>query len=513
MPALALGFFMIMVDTTIVNIAVPTLAEELQADYVAVGWVNSAYLLTYASLLLLTGRLGDRYGARAVFIVGLVVFTLTSLWCGLADSIPSLVAARAAQGVGAALMTPQTMAIITRVFPARQRGTALGVWGSVAGIATITGPVLGGVLVSSAGWKWIFWVNIPVGIVALYLALRHLPSLPTTSRRLDIVGVVLSILGLGAFVFGVQEGPTFDWGTIAGPISVPLMIGLGIALLAAFLVWQRRLGPNALLPLSLFTFRNFSLANIAGASVSFAMIGIFFPFTIFLQTVLGMSALEAALVNLPGSLLSGILAPFAGRLSDRIPGKWVATIGFATLSTSIAWMAFAIDPEATRWTFLPAVLLFGVGTGFVFSPLANLATSGLDQRTAGAGAGAFNTTRQMGGVIGSAVIVAVLTARLGHHLGGEAAAGVGAGGEIPADQLAAMAGGFASAVTETLLVAVGVLLLGLVAAIAMRATHVEHGAPEQGSPRARRGAVASRPPAARAASRRTTGAKEQTCRT
>src|SRR5690554_5606745 len=201
-------------------------------------------------------------------------------------------------------MTPQTMAIITRVFPARQRGTALGVWGSVAGIATITGPVLGGVLVSSLGWEWIFFVNIPVGIVALYLALRHLPSLPTTSRRLDIVGVVLSILGLGAFVFGVQEGPTFDWGTIAGPISVPLMIGLGIALLAAFLVWQRRLGPNALLPLSLFTFRNFSLANIAGASVSFAMIGIFFPFTIFLQTVLGMSALEAALVNLPGSLLS-----------------------------------------------------------------------------------------------------------------------------------------------------------------------------------------------------------------
>jgi len=513
LPALCLGFFMIMVDTTIVNIAIPSLVTAFDADLTAVGWVNSAYLLTFATLLLVTGRLGDRFGPRPVFIVGLVIFTLTSLLCGLSGSIGMLIAARAAQGVGAALMTPQTMSMITRVFPPQKRGSAMGLWGAVAGIATITGPVLGGLLVQTVGWEWIFYVNIPVGIVALVLAVRTLPTLPTANRSFDGVGVLLSIVGMFLVVFGVQEGATYDWGTITGPITVWSVIGAGLLVLVAFVLWQRHLGSNALLPLSLFHHRNFSLSNVAGAAVSFAMMGIFFPFTLFLQEVLGLEPLQAALVGLPGSLISGVVAPFAGRLSDKIAGKWVVASGFALLTVAITWLAVAVQPDAPVWHLVLPMILFGVGTGALFSPLANLATSGLDGRTAGAGAGAFNTTRQIGGVIGSAAVVAMLTSRLAVTIPAAAqdvagqlpeelrkpfvdgfASGSFASGaapqlpsSVPADvaahiqdvALQAVHSGFATAVTQTMLLTVGVLVLGLVASLAMKGGRPVHHAPAQ----------------------------------
>ncbi|MFE4465971.1 DHA2 family efflux MFS transporter permease subunit [Oerskovia sp. NPDC056781] len=511
LPALCLGFFMIMVDTTIVNIAVPTLVDTFDTTLTAVGWVNSAYLLTYAVLLLLAGRLGDRFGPKPVFVLGLVVFTLASLWCGLSGSVEMLIVARAVQGVGAALMTPQTMSMITRVFPPRQRGAAMGLWGAVAGVATIAGPLLGGVFVETWGWEWIFFVNIPVGVVALVLALRSLPSLPTNKRSFDMVGVALSIVGLFLFVFGLQEGETYHWGTVVGPLNIWTIIGLGVLVLAAFVLWQRHLGDRALLPLTLFRSRNFSLANVSGAAVSFGMIGIFFPLTIFLQSILGLSPLEAALINLPGSLVSGVVAPFAGRLSDRIPGKWVVATGFALLTASVVWLSVAAAPDASAWAIVAPMTLFGIGTGALFSPLANLATSGLDHRTAGAGAGAFNTFRQVGGVIGSAAIVATLTSRLSATLpaaprdasaglpaelreqfveGFAAAGGALTGGaqhmELPAGippeaaaqireaATTALHQGFSLAVGQTLLVTAGVLVIGLVAALAMRATHVAH---------------------------------------
>lgn len=515
LPPLCLGFFMIMVDTTIVNIAVPTLQAAFDADLATVGWVNSAYLLTFAVLLLVTGRLGDRYGPRPVFLAGLVVFTLASLACGLAGSVALLIAARAVQGVGGALMTPQTMAMITRVFPAQKRGAALGVWGSVAGVATITGPVLGGVLVESVGWEWIFFVNLPVGVVALWLAVRALPVLPTQQRTFDVPGVVLSVVGLSLLVFGLQEGAGYDWGTIVGPVSVPLVIGAGVVVTAAFLLWQRHLGDDALLPLRLFSHRNFSLANVAAAAVSFAMIGIFFPFTLFLQQVLGLSPLHAALVGLPGSLISGVVAPFAGRLSDRIAGKWVVAGGFTVLAVSIGVLATQVQPDVAVWRLVVPMLGFGVGTGLVFSPLGNLATTGLDQRTAGAGAGAFNTNRQVGGVIGSAVVVAALTSRLAvtmpaaardaaaglpaelrepfvEGFGRAAAAGArgdGAGIDLPpgvpadaAEQLRAAAetavhAGFATAAAQTLALTVAVLVVGAVCAFAMRGGRPAHDVP------------------------------------
>ncbi|WP_098464050.1 DHA2 family efflux MFS transporter permease subunit [Isoptericola jiangsuensis] len=419
LPPLILGFFMIMVDTTIVNIAIPTLTEAFSASLVEVGWVNSAYLLTYATLMLLSGRLGDRYGQKAIFVAGLVVFTVFSFLCGFSGELGStpeirwLIAFRALQGVGAALMTPQTMSMITRVFPPQQRGAAMGLWGATAGVATIAGPLLGGVLVETVGWEWIFYVNIPVGVVALWLAGGRLPHLAHRESTIDVLGVVLSVLGVGLVVFGLQEGSTYDWGHLWGPFTVWNTVGLGLAVVAAFVWWQHRRGDEALLPLRLFRHRNFSLANVDGMAVSFAMIAIFFPLTIFLQSVLGLTPIQAALVMAPGSLVSGVVAPFAGRLSDRVPGKWVVAAGFAAIGGAVAWLALTLDPDGPPWQLLAPMALFGVGTGLTFSPLSNLATSGLDARTAGAGAGAFNTTRQVGGVIGSAAVVALLSSRLG----------------------------------------------------------------------------------------------------
>jgi EmrB/QacA subfamily drug resistance transporter len=513
LPPLILGFFMIMVDTTIVNIAIPTLTDAFSASLVEVGWVNSSYLLTYATLMLLAGRLGDRYGQKAIFVAGLVVFTVFSFLCGFSGELGStpeigwLIAFRALQGIGAALMTPQTMSMITRVFPAQQRGAALGLWGATAGVATITGPLLGGVLVETVGWEWIFYVNIPVGVVALWFAVTRLPHLASRETSIDVLGVVLSILGLGLVVFGLQEGSTYDWGHLWGPFTVWNVVGLGLVLVGVFVWWQHRLGDVALLPLRLFRSRNFSLANVDGMAVSFAMIAIFFPLTIFLQSVLGLTPIHAALVMAPGSLVSGVVAPFAGRWSDRVPGKWVVAAGFAAIAAAVGWLALVLDPAASPYVLLAPMALFGVGTGLTFSPLSNLATSGLDARTAGAGAGAFNTNRQVGGVIGSAAVVALLSSRLGVTIpaaaqdaaaglpeqyraafvdGVSAAAGsADAMGEgafrlppgVPDDvaaQLAAAAQdavgtGFATAAAQTLLLVVAVLVVGVVCAAFMSA--------------------------------------------
>lgn len=518
LPPLILGFFMIMVDTTIVNIAIPTLTDTFDASIVEVGWVNSAYLLSFAVLMLPAGRLGDRVGPKPVFVAGLVVFTVFSFLCGFSGELGGephiewLIVFRAFQGIGAALMTPQTMSTITRVFPPRQRGGALGLWGATAGVATIAGPLLGGVFVETLGWEWIFYVNIPVGVVALWLALARLPRLESHARSIDVPGVVLSIVGLGAVVFGLQEGSNFDWGQIWGPVSVWSLIGFGLVVLGIFVWWQRRQGDAALLPLKLFRSRNFSLANVDGMAVSFAMIGIFFPLTIFLQSILGLSPIQAALVTLPGSLVSGVVAPFAGRLSDRVPAKWVVAAGFAAIAVAVAWIAAVVDPGISPWVMLAPMAVFGIGTGLTFSPLSNLATSGLDQRTAGAGAGAFNTNRQVGGVIGSAAIVATLSSRLavtipaaardaagqlppeyrdafveGMSQASASAASSGSGQlSVPdglpdavATQVRELAGGvfaqgFADAASQTFLLAAAVLVVGFVCAVLMSSTqHAE----------------------------------------
>ncbi|MCG2801836.1 MAG: DHA2 family efflux MFS transporter permease subunit [Cellulomonas sp.] len=513
LPALLAGFFMIMLDTTIVNIAVPSLVSSFGADLVAVGWVNSGYLLSYAILLLVSGRLGDRYGPRPVFIVGLTVFTLSSWACGMAPTIGWLIAARVVQGIGGALVAPQTMTLITRVFPERQRGTALGLWGTIAGVAAIAGPLLGGVLVETVGWQWIFFVNLPVGAVALWLAFRRLPVLSTQARSLDLVGVVLSVVGLFLVVFGLQEGATYDWGTIAGPITVWGVIGAGVLVLAVFGVIQTRRGDDALLPMRLFRRRNFLLGNVAGAAVTFAMIGIYFPIMLYLQEILGLSAIHAALVDLPGSVVSAAVAPFVGRLSDRLPGKWIVVTGFGSMAVAVGWLAGWTDVERTAWHLVFPLALFALGVTAVMSPLSNLVSVGLEASTAGAASGAYNMTRQVGGVIGSAAIVVMLSARaavaipeaarslaeglsvqgrevflqalatggLSHGTSGDVTLPDGTPAsvvaEVQAAAVQAVHTGFATATAQTMLLACAVVVVGLLASVLMAASPAPAPAP------------------------------------
>jgi EmrB/QacA subfamily drug resistance transporter len=269
--SLVIGFFMILIDSTIVSVANPVIMESLGADINSVIWVTSAYLLAYAVPLLITGRLGDRFGPKKLYLLGLVVFTLASLWCGLAGNVETLIAARVLQGLGAAIMTPQTMAVITRIFPPDRRGAAMSIWGATAGLATLVGPILGGVLVDGLGWEWIFFINVPIGIAGFVLALRNVPTLSTHPHRFDIPGVVLSAVGLFLLVFGIQEGETYNWGTITGPVSVWGLIIAGLVVLTAFVVWQRVNKGEPLLPLGLFRDRNFSLANIGITTVGFTV--------------------------------------------------------------------------------------------------------------------------------------------------------------------------------------------------------------------------------------------------
>jgi EmrB/QacA subfamily drug resistance transporter len=304
---LVFGFFMILLDTTIVNIAIPAMISGLNSSLDQILWVINAYLLAYAVLLITAGRLGDFFGPRRLFAIGLVVFTVASALCGLAQDGNQLILARILQGVGGALLTPQTLSIITTIFPPERRGAAFGVWGAVAGVATVTGPTLGGFLVTYINWRWIFFVNVPVGVIALVGTLLVIPDLrPGRRHRLDVVGVLLASASLFGIIFGLVEGERFNWGAIWGPVTIPEIIAAGVVLFAIFIVFER-FQAEPLMPLSLFSNRNFSISIWVSAAVAFGMLGFFIPVTIFFQSVLGFSALKAGLTFLPMSLVSMVV--------------------------------------------------------------------------------------------------------------------------------------------------------------------------------------------------------------
>jgi EmrB/QacA subfamily drug resistance transporter len=458
--AVCVGFFMILVDTTIVSVATPTILSALHTDVDSVVWVTSAYLLAYAVPLLITGRLGDRFGPRRVYLVGLAVFTLASLWCGLTDTITGLIIARVVQGLGAAVMMPQTMAVITRTFPAESRGRAMSLWGAVAGVATLVGPILGGVLVDGLGWEWIFFVNVPVGVAGFVLALRLVPELPTKVRRFDVFGVVLSAVGMFLLVFGIQEGQTYDWGTIAGPISVWSLIVTGLVVLVVFVVWQARNPGEPLMSLRLFRDRNFGLASLAIAAVGFGVTAMAFPTVLYAQGVLGLSPTGSALLFVPMAVISGALSPYVGRLTDRAHPRWVAGFGLLSFVVGLVWLAAVMRPATPIWELLLPIALIGVANGFMWAPISTSATRNLPMDQAGAAAGVYNTTRQIGAVLGSAGIAVLMQARLTAELpgGGRVESIVGS---LPP----ALHAGFSAAMAQALLLPAAVLVVGLVAAL------------------------------------------------
>ncbi|WP_353508357.1 DHA2 family efflux MFS transporter permease subunit [Intrasporangium sp.] len=462
--AMVLGFFMILVDSTIVAVATPAIMVALDADVNGVVWVTSAYLLAYAVPLLITGRLGDRYGPRRLYLVGLAVFTLASLWCGLTVTIGALIVARVVQGLGASMLTPQTMAVITRTFPAASRGQAMALWGATAGVAILVGPILGGVLTDGPGWEWIFFVNVPVGIIGLILAIRLVPRLETHSHSFDWLGVALSAIGMFLLVFGVQEGESYDWGTIAGPISIASLIIAGLVVLGIFVWWQSRNEREPLLPLGLFRDRNFSLANAGISAVGCAFTAMAFPLMLYAQAVHGLSPTQAALLLAPMAVISGALAPVAGRLTDRLHPRWLTSFGVLTSSASLFWLASIMAPETKTWQLLLPMALMGIGSPFLWAPLGATATRNLPMAAAGAGSGVYNTTRQVGAVLGSAGIAVIMEARLSTNLPGMPTGGGAiqqAGGTMPP----AIADGFAAAMAESMLLPACVLLAGVFAVI------------------------------------------------
>jgi len=427
---LTTGFFMILLDTTIVNVAIPAMSKGLNATLDEILWVLNAYILVYAVLLIPAGRLGDLFGQRNMFALGLAVFTLASALCGFSQNSTELIAARIVQGVGGALLTPQTLAILTSIFPPERRGAAFGIWGGVAGLATIAGPTIGGALITYFDWPWIFFINVPIGIGAFIATFLIVPDLrPGRRQGWDLVGVALATAGLFGIVFGLIEGQRYNWGEIASyGITIPEVIGGGVALMIVFVVWEY-FQKQPLVPLSLFEERNFAVTNWIAAAISFGMLSMFLPVTIYLQSVRGFSALTAGLTFAPMSLTSMIIAPFAGRLADRIGGKYILMTGISLFTVGFSLVAYVAGPDSTWITFLVPAIIAGAGMGMTFAPMTTVAMRNIQPLMAGAASGVLNTTRQLGAAIGSAVVGGLLQNQLATALHNQAVAHAG---EVPA---------------------------------------------------------------------------------
>ncbi|MCW2690704.1 MAG: drug resistance transporter, EmrB/QacA subfamily [Mycobacterium sp.] len=458
--AMMVGFFMILVDSTIVAVANPSIMDALKiTDYSAVIWVTSAYLLAYAVPLLVAGRLGDRFGPKNLYLIGLAVFTLSSLWCGLAGSIEMLVAARVVQGIGAGLLTPQTLSAITRIFPPQRRGVAMSVWGATAGVATLVGPLAGGVLVDHLGWEWIFFVNVPIGVIGLGLAVWLIPVLPTNKHGFDPLGVVLSGVGMFLVVYGLQEGPSHNWSpwiwaTIAG----------GVASMVAFVYWQSVNKNEPLIPLSIFRDRDFSLSNVGIGVIGFVVTAMILPVMFYTQAVCGLSPTRSALITAPMAIATGVLAPVVGRIVDRSHPRPIIGFGFSVLAIALTWLSIEMTPTTPIWRLLLPLTAMGVGMAFIWAPLAATATRNLPPHLAGAGSGVYNATRQVGSVLGSASMAAFMASRISAELPsapGGAQRPEGAVRQLPAF----LHEPFSSALAQSLLLPAFVALFGVVVAL------------------------------------------------
>ncbi len=462
--AMLVGFFMILVDSTIVAVANPSIMAALGIGYDSVIWVTSAYLLAYAVPLLVAGRLGDRFGPKNLYLIGLAVFTAASLWCGLAGGIEMLIVARLVQGIGAALLTPQTLSMITRLFPPERRGMAMSLWGATAGVATLIGPLAGGVLVDWLGWEWIFFVNVPVGVIGLVLAWSLMPDLATHPHRFDLIGVGLSGAAVFCVVFALQEGESNDW----APWIWALLIA-GIGLLAAFVYWQALNTREPLIPLSIFVDRDFGLANVGVAVIGCVSTAVVLPVMFYAQTVCGLSPTRSAVLTAPMAVASGLLAPVVGRIVDRAHPRSVIGFGFSVLAIGLTWLSFEMTAATPIWRLVLAFTVVGSGMAFIWAPLAATATRNLPLRMAGAGSGVYNATRQVGAVFGSAGMAAFMTSRISAEMppagGAQPGAGHGPGMAIRLPEF--LREPFSAAMSESMLLPAFVTLFGVAAALFM----------------------------------------------
>ncbi|BCZ23353.1 MFS transporter [Mycobacterium senriense] len=458
--AMMIGFFMIMVDSTIVAIANPTIMASLRIGYDTVVWVTSAYLLGYAVVLLVAGRLGDRFGPKNLYLFGLVVFTASSVWCGLAGSAAMLIAARVVQGVGAGLLTPQTLSTITRIFPSERRGVAVSLWGATAGVASLVGPLAGGVLVDGLGWQWIFFVNVPIGVIGLALAYWLIPVLPTQSHRFDLIGVALSGIGIFLIVFGLQQGQAAHW----QPWIWALIVA-GVGFMTAFAFWQALNAHEPLIPLIIFGDRDFSLCNVGVAIISFTATAMMLPLTFYTQAVCGLSPTRSALLIAPMAIANGVFAPFVGKIVDKYHPRPVLGFGFSVLAIALTWLTFEMSPTTPIWRLALPFFVMGVGMAFVWSPLTATATRNLPPHLAGAGSAVYNSVRQLGAVLGSAGMAAFMTWRISAEMPRQPS-GDAAGEDALALQLPRfLREPFAAAMSQSVLLPAFIALFGIIAAL------------------------------------------------
>jgi EmrB/QacA subfamily drug resistance transporter len=406
--AVSFGLFMIMLDNTVVNVALPSIREDLGISISELEWVVNAYALTFGVLLLTGGKLADLLGRRAVFIAGLVIFTGASLWCGLAGDATNLIAARTVQGIGAALMNPATLSIITATFPPRQRGTAIGIWAGVSALALAIGPLVGGVLTEKIDWSWIFFINIPVGVLGVVAARAFIDETRDTSheQRLDLPGLVSSAIGLFALTYALIETNTHAWGST----RVLSLFALAAVALAVFVVLELR-QRIPMLDLSLFRNATFSGANATMGLVGLAMFGIFFYNSLFLQNILGYSAIKTGATFLPMTLLIMFVAPAAGKLSDRIGPRWMMGAGMTLLSGSLLLFA-TLDQDSTFWHILPGLLVGGFGMAITMAPTTAAAMSSVPVDKAGVGSAVINSMRQVGGSLGIAIMGTIIASQV-----------------------------------------------------------------------------------------------------
>jgi len=445
LAAVSFGLFMIMLDNTVVNVALPSIQRDLGTDLSELQWIVTGYALTFAALMLVGGKVADAYGRRLVFVIGIVVFTIASLFCGLADSGETLIAARVLQGVGAALMNPATLSIIAATFPPHQRGTAIGIWAGVSALALAIGPLAGGLITDHLDWSWIFFVNVPVGILGVLASFLLIDeSRDETHVRLDLPGLVTSAVGLFALTYGLIEANTYGWGSarILGSFV------LAAVTLVAFVVLERR-QRDPMLPLELFRSGTYAGANLVVLLVALAMFGVFFFVSLYMQNVLGYSAVQAGAAFLPMTILIILVAPIAGKTSDHIGSRGLMTAGMILIAVQLVLFS-RLTADASFWNLLPALLIGGAGMALTMTPSAAAATRSVPVDKAGVGSAVLNSARQVGGTMGVAIIGAIVAAE--------------AGGERTVD---AFMRGFESA----LLVAAGIATVGAIVAFTLVRPH------------------------------------------
>jgi EmrB/QacA subfamily drug resistance transporter len=406
----SIGLFMVTLDNLVVTMALPVIRQDLGATLEELEWTVNAYTLTFAVLLLTGATLGDRFGRRRMFVIGLAIFTAASAAAALAPSVEALVIARALQGVGGAIVMPLTLTILSDAVAPEKRGLALGAWSGIAGLAVALGPVVGGAIVDGISWQWIFWLNVPIGLVIMPIALRKLRETFGPYSRLDLGGLALGSAGLFGIVWGVVRGNGQGWGSpgIIGSIVA------GALLVLAFVLWERR-APNPMLPMRFFKNRTFALTNVASLFMYFGMFGSIFLLSQFLQTVQGYSPLDAGLRTLPWTAMPMFIAPIAGALSDRIGGRPLMATGLALQAGALAWLAELSTPGVPYGDLVPPFLMAGVGMSLFFAPVANLVLSSVRRSEEGQASGANNAIRELGGVFGVAVLAAVFASYGGYE--------------------------------------------------------------------------------------------------